>query len=67
MTTANERSVLTAIDRLYDASTNVDKWGVTTDALAEVLGATHVHVGFFDWQEERLAFNVSMGFEHFGP
>ena len=63
----HQQSILNTIDRLYDTSTDVSKWDLAMEALSNLFDARAIHMGFFDWEGQQLAFNVHRGLEGLGP
>lgn len=55
------KSVLEVIGHLYDAATDMDKWPVFLESLAEVFEASDTHLLHFDPQETRFTFSIGYG------
>jgi len=55
------KNVLDVIGHLYDATTDMDKWPVFLENLAEAFGATETHILHFDPRESRFTFSMGYG------
>lgn len=52
---------------LYDAATDIDKWPAFLERLGELFDASVGQVLYWDFEHERLAFEVIRGMDHIPP
>lgn len=59
--------VLDVIGVIYEAATDARKWTCVGDAINRLLSASGCHIGYYDFEEEKLGFNIRAGFETMTP
>ena len=60
-TTHSMKNILGVVGHLYDAATDMDKWPVFLEGLAETFDASDTHLLHFDPQETRFTFSIGSG------